>query len=144
MWFILQRPPFFTRKNGRIGTASDSLILVKNKKQIKYPCKTATQKRQNKDLIPILRDYFNSQRLHVQFLLTVPGRCFFCRSFLLFMFRVCHAFLSVIAALWSPLGKGMTSWLSCMLCFIVFCGQVWYLIVLIPDLCLLAYFDNKW
>ena len=25
VWFILQRPPFFTRKNGRIGTASDSL-----------------------------------------------------------------------------------------------------------------------
>ena len=28
------------------------------------------------------------------FLLTVPRRCFFCGSFLLFMFRVCHAFLS--------------------------------------------------
>ena len=26
VWFILQRPPFFTRKNGRIGTASDSLF----------------------------------------------------------------------------------------------------------------------
>ena len=26
VWFILQRPPFFTRKNGGIGTASDSLI----------------------------------------------------------------------------------------------------------------------
>ena len=25
-WFILQSPPFFTRKNGRIGTASDSLF----------------------------------------------------------------------------------------------------------------------
>ena len=24
---ILQRPPFFARKNGRIGTASDSLAL---------------------------------------------------------------------------------------------------------------------
>ena len=29
VWFILQRPPFFTRKNGRIGTASDSLMLCK-------------------------------------------------------------------------------------------------------------------
>ena len=29
VWFILQRPPFFTRKNGRIGTASDSLIMFK-------------------------------------------------------------------------------------------------------------------
>ena len=25
VWCILQRPPFFARKNGRIGTASDSL-----------------------------------------------------------------------------------------------------------------------
>ena len=25
VWYILQRPPFFARKNGRIGTASDSL-----------------------------------------------------------------------------------------------------------------------
>ena len=28
VWFILQRPPFFTRKNGRIGTASDSLLCI--------------------------------------------------------------------------------------------------------------------
>ena len=27
VWFMLQRPPFFARKNGRIGTASDSLII---------------------------------------------------------------------------------------------------------------------
>ena len=26
-----------------------------------------------------------------------------------------------IAALWSPAGKGLTSWLSCLWCFIVFC-----------------------
>ena len=26
-----------------------------------------------------------------------------------------------IAALWSPTGKGLASWLSCVLCFIVFC-----------------------
>ena len=31
VWFILQRPPFFTRKNGRIGTASDSLIEINPK-----------------------------------------------------------------------------------------------------------------
>ena len=29
VWCILQRPPFFARKNGRIGTASDSLISPK-------------------------------------------------------------------------------------------------------------------
>ena len=59
-----------------------------------------------------------------------------------FMFsRLC------IAALWSPAGKGLTSWLlfvmfNCVfvtfLCGIL--GQVWYLIVLIPDLCRLSYF----
>ena len=27
-WCILQRLPFFARKNGRIGTASHSLILL--------------------------------------------------------------------------------------------------------------------
>ena len=30
------------------------------------------------------------------FLLTIPWRCFFCGSFLLLMFRVCHAILSSI------------------------------------------------
>ena len=28
VWYILQRPPFFARKNGRIGTASYSLIHI--------------------------------------------------------------------------------------------------------------------
>ena len=36
--------------------------------------------------------------------------------FLLFVFRVC---LSLLAALWSPAGKGLTSKLSCMWCFLV-------------------------
>ena len=54
---------------------------------------------------------------------TVYRRCFFCGSFLLFVFRVCHAVLSVHCslALWSPVEKGLTSWLSCMWCFLVFC-----------------------
>ena len=52
-----------------------------------------------------------------------------------------------IAALWSPAGRGLTSLLlfvmfSCT--FVTFpcgiLGQVWYLIVLIPDLCPLSYF----
>ena len=48
----------------------------------------------------------------VIFLLTVPRRCFFCGSFLLFVFRV---ILSCMfhTALWSPAGKGLTSWFSC-------------------------------
>ena len=51
-----------------------------------------------------------------------------------------------IDAMWSPAGKGLTHWLSfvisnCM--FVTFpcsiMGQVWYLIVSIPDLCPLSY-----
>ena len=52
-----------------------------------------------------------------------------------------------IAALWSPVGKGLTSWLSFVMFNCVFvtiaCGiliQVWYSIVSIPDLCSLSYF----
>ena len=47
-----------------------------------------------------------------------------------------------IAALWSPAGNGLTSWLSFVMFNCVFVtfqfgilGQVWYLIVSIPDLC---------
>ena len=54
-----------------------------------------------------------------------------------------------IAALWSPAEKGLTSWLSFVMfyCVIVtfscdILGQVWYLIVSIPDLCHLFYFVN--
>ena len=54
-----------------------------------------------------------------------------------------------IAALWSPAGKGLTSWLLILFVmsncdFVTFpcgvLGQVWYLIVLIPDLFRLSYF----
>ena len=55
----------------------------------------------------------------------------------------------LIAALWSPAGKKLTSWLSFVVlnCVVVsfpfgFMGQVWYLIVLIPDLCPLSYFHT--
>ena len=51
-----------------------------------------------------------------------------------------------IADLWSPAGKGLTFWLSVwdvLLCFVTFTcgilGQVWSLIVSIPDLCHLSY-----
>ena len=36
VWFILQRPPFFARKNGRIGTASDSLNMLKIKTSLAF------------------------------------------------------------------------------------------------------------
>ena len=54
---------------------------------------------------------------------------------------------AIIAALWLPAVKGLTSWLSFVMFNCVFLtflcgipGQVWYLIVLIPDLCPLSYF----
>ena len=52
-----------------------------------------------------------------------------------------------IAALWSPAGKGLTSWISWFSCVSVtfpcgVLGQVWYLIVSITDLCLLTYFEQ--
>ena len=51
-----------------------------------------------------------------------------------------------IAALWSPARKGLPSWLLVVMFGCVFVtfpsgilGQVWYLIVSIPDLCRLSY-----
>ena len=51
-----------------------------------------------------------------------------------------------IAALWSPTGKRLTSWLLFLMSncdFVTFpcgiLGQMWYLIVLIPDLCHFSY-----
>ena len=51
-------------------------------------------------------------------------------------------FLFVLQPMWSPAGKGLTSWVSCMLRFVVFVtfpdavlGQVRYLNVSFPDLC---------
>ena len=55
-----------------------------------------------------------------------------------------------IAGLWSPAGKGLISWLSFVMlscvCVTFPCGilgQVWYLIVSIPDLCHLSYFTKS-
>ena len=53
-----------------------------------------------------------------------------------------------ICALWSPAGKGLTSWLSFVVsnceCYfsIGILGQLWYLIVSIPDLCTLIYYGS--
>ena len=66
--------------------------------------------------------------------------CYLCLVF------VMHSRL-FIPALWSPTGKGLTSWLLFVMSncdFVTFpcgiLGQVWYLFVLIPDLCRLSYF----
>ena len=54
---------------------------------------------------------------------------------------LCIVFLMLsllfVAALWSPAGKGMTSWLLLVMCFVflLLLGGVWYLIVSFPDLC---------
>ena len=72
----------------------------------------------------------------------------FCGSFLLFVFQVCHVFLSV------PCSLVVTCWertdLLALLCVMVYCdvvtflcgvlGQVWRLIASTSDLCLLSYF----
>ena len=74
--------------------------------------------------------------------------------FLLLLWIICYLYLVFImlsclfiAALWSPSGKGLTSWLLFLMSYCDFVtfpcgilGQVWYLIVLIPDLCSLSYF----
>ena len=70
--------------------------------------------------------------------------------FLLFVFRVClsYGLVCFLQPCGQPLEKVLTSWLSCMWCFIVFLslvldqGQVWYLIVSIPDFCLIPYYKD--
>ena len=62
---------------------------------------------------------------------------------------LCLCVRPFICAFWSPAGKGLSSWLSfvvsnCVSHFpIGILSQVWYLIVLIPDLCTLTYFKSK-
>ena len=66
----------------------------------------------------------------------------FCLVFAMFCARL------FICALWSPAGKGLTSWFSFVVSTEVYhfpigiLGQVWYLIVSIPDLCILTYFSK--
>ena len=64
-----------------------------------------------------------------------------------FLSCVCYVFLArpFICALWSPAWKGLTSWLSFVMsnCEFVTFRQLWYLIVSIPDLCILTYFDYQ-
>ena len=57
--------------------------------------------------------------------------CYFCLVLLCFRSRL------FIGALWSPVGKWLTSWLSCMMpnCEFGILGQVWCLVVSIPDIC---------
>ena len=68
--------------------------------------------------------------------------CYLCLVFVMFS-RLFSA------SLWSPSGKGLNSWLLLLVfncTFVTFTcgilGQVWYLIVLIPDLCPLSSYVN--
>ena len=91
----------------------------------------------------------------ILFLLTIPRRCFYCGSVLLFMVRVCLCHTDCLVCFMEPCGNLMGKrWpldsLECD-CFLlvivtfqcVVLGQVWYLIILIPDICLLPYFFNN-
>ena len=70
----------------------------------------------------------------------------------MFFFVLCFLCLCtclVICALWSPAGKGLTSWLSFVVSnceFVTFplvsWVRLWYLIVAIPDLCTLTYYGS--
>ena len=83
------------------------------------------------------------------FLLTVPRRRFFCGSFLLFVFRVCHVFLSVycnlVVTCWERADPLALLYVMFDCVFVSFpcgvLGQVRRLIVSILDLCLLSYFS---
>ena len=46
------------------------------------------------------------------FLLTIPRRCFFCGSFMLFLSWFVMLSCTSVDALWPPAGKGLTSWHS--------------------------------
>ena len=74
-------------------------------------------------------------------------RYFFCESCVLLMSCVCHAFASVhcclVVTCWERANLLALVWMSncdfvSFPCDIL--GQVWYFIVLIPDLCRLSYF----
>ena len=62
----------------------------------------------------------------------------------LFCFLLCFRAHLFVDALWSPARKGLTSWLSFVMSGVKFhfpigiLGQVWCLIVSIPDLCPLS------
>ena len=79
-------------------------------------------------------------------LLTVQRRCFFCWSFMLSLSCICFVMLSCASVSWCLV---VTCWertdLLALVCDVTFpfgiLGQVWYLIVLIPDFCPLFYFN---
>ena len=66
----------------------------------------------------------------------------FCLAFAMFCARL------FICALWSPVGKGLTSWLLFVVSIVSLSLSHWYpgsgvVLVSIPDLCTLTYFKNR-
>ena len=82
------------------------------------------------------------------FLLTVPRRYFFCGSFILFLSCVCYAYVCVCLLMHCghllgkscPLGSRLWCPVVSLLLPFGILGQVWYLILSIPDRCPLFYF----
>ena len=77
--------------------------------------------------------------------MTVRRGYFFCGS-LSYKFLLCFRARLFFDGLWLPARKGLTSWLSFVVSSVSLSlpigilGQVWYLIVSIPDLCTITYF----
>ena len=88
------------------------------------------------------------------FFLTVPRQCFFCGSFMSFLSCICYAFVRfcLLMPCGHLLGKGwpLGFRLWCLIVklslnshwYMSWVDQVWCLIVSIPDLCPLSYFDT--
>ena len=63
------------------------------------------------------------------FILTVPRRCFFVDHYVISVLLYFHARLFV-DALWSPAGKGLTSWLSFVMSIVTLSLCHWYSVLL--------------
>ena len=74
------------------------------------------------------------------YLLTVPRPSFVDHLCFSVLCLLCLCVRLYICALWSPTGKGLTSWLSFVVSNCGILGHVWCMIVSIPDLCGLTYF----
>ena len=62
------------------------------------------------------------------------------------LFLLCFHARLFVDALWSPAGRGLTSWLSFVMsnCDVVsILGRVWCMVVYITDLCPFSYFNSK-
>ena len=58
------------------------------------------------------------------------------------MCLLCLCACLIICALWSPAGKGLTSWLSFVVSYFEFVTLLSWVIVSFPDPCTLTYLDN--